>query len=99
MCKTYYYVSDAVADIEKLKAQYRELKTKQEDLKRVHNMYDPESGLTEYEWKMKCQSYMWANKDELNRLSKEIIDTRKEIKRLDRAQNLKYNTQNGSKRK
>ena len=98
MCKTYYCVSDAVADIEKLKTQYRDLKTKQEDLKRVHNMYDPESGLTEYEWEMKCQSYMWDNREELKRLQQEIIDTRKEIKRLDKEQNLKYNIQNGSKR-
>ena len=61
----------------------------QENLKRVHDYFDPydNPGLDREQWEMKCQMEMSENKYTLRNLQKEIIELRSKIKKIQRKQN------------
>lgn len=70
-----------------LKKQFRFYQIGQEIAKHDYNMWDPFDGLSKDEHERRYTSEIVSNRYVLSQLQKEIIETRKQLKKLNREQN------------
>ena len=89
--KEYVYIGDAYKDLKMLKEKFRYWQLGTENIKK--RIYDPyETEFDRHRWEMHNQYEILENRYVLKDLENEIKELRKIIKKMNREQNLKNNS-------